>query len=372
MARKSKAKSEPDTEAKREPQSDNPNSQPDRQPDMQINLDGSLKALFGISAALIIRMINYVFEMNIPLTAEVKVESGELPVFSSSGKTISRRRADMILLIAGERFHIEFQMRGDKTMVIRMFKYGVEIALREINIGADNEEITLTFPKQFVILLEEDSSAPEKEITMKIRLWDGELKEYKVPILRYWEESIDSLEAKHLELLIPLQIFKLRKGLDSIAKSKKTEEEKEGLIKEKLREMITVFKEVTDKIQDMTEKTGLLTKSDAWRMLESLQYLAEFLYAKYKTFAKIEEEAIDVFKSKWGFEEIDKALIEGQTKGRMEGKMESRKETAYKMFRNGEDVVKIREYAELPDEDLADVLRGLPKDVQSKYNLVGA
>ena len=46
------------------------------------------------------------------------------------------------------------------------------------------------------------------------------------------------------------------------------------------------------------------------------------------------------------------------------------KETAHKMFLDGENIIKIRRYSDLPDNDLADVLRDLPTDIQCKYDLL--
>ena len=144
--------------------------------------------------------------------------------------------------------------------------------------------------------------------------------------------------------------------------------------------MITIFGEVMEKIHSLTEKPGRLTIYDARQMLDALQYLAEFLYSKYEKFNEIETEAVQVFKSKWGFEEIDRAWAErdkvlaerDKAFKALERERKSRKETAYKMFLDGEDVAKIKKYADLPEKDLADVLRGLPEDIQSKYNLVNA
>jgi len=70
--------------------------------------------------------------------------------------------------------------------------------------------------------------------------------------------------------------------------------------------------------------------------------------------------------SKWIF---SKWLREGELIGELKGELRNRKETAQEMFVDGENIFKIRKYSKLPDKDLADVLRGLPKDIQTKYNL---
>ena len=56
----------------------------------------------------------------------------------------------------------------------------------------------------------------------------------------------------------------------------------------------------------------------------------------------------------WSF---DKWLVEG------------RKKTAHNMFLKKEKIRKIREYSELPDEDLASVLREMPIEIQANYKM---
>ena len=56
-------------------------------------------------------------------------------------------------------------------------------------------------------------------------------------------------------------------------------------------------------------------------------------------------------------------------KWRNEGRVENRKETAREMLIDGENILKIRKYSKLSDEDLADVLISLPQEIQSQYNL---
>ncbi|MCL2814266.1 MAG: hypothetical protein FWD23_06675, partial [Oscillospiraceae bacterium] len=135
--------------------------------------------------------------------------------------------------------------------------------------------------------------------------------------------------------------------------------EKEKLIEEKLREIITIYTEVTEKIRDLTENKEQLTAYHAEQMLMALQHLSEYLYSNYKSYRKIESEAIRVTESKWM---ISKVLRQGELK--------SRKETAYEMFLDGKNIIEIRKYSKLQDEDLADVLANLPEDIQSKYSLL--
>jgi len=64
--------------------------------------------------------------------------------------------------------------------------------------------------------------------------------------------------------------------------------------------------------------------------------------------------------SKWI---VSKWLRQGEQIGRDE----RGKETAHEMFIDGKNIMEIRKYSKLQDDDLADVLRGLPTDIQRKY-----
>ena len=332
----------------------------DNEQSVPLNMDEIMKMLFQLSDKLTIRMINSLFGKNIPLDAVVIYENVEIHRFSQTKQAVEELRADMIININGERYHIEFETVNSKVMTVRMFEYGFTISIREIKSGITETEdgIQLDYPHQYVIFLEQNEAVPEHELTMKVRLWDGDVKEYKVPVMRYWTETVDSLEEKHLEPLLPLQVFKIRKALEAIARSNKPEAEKERLTEAKLREVIDIYTEVTEKIRSMLDEGEHLTVYNAKQMLEALQHLSEYLYSRYKGYTKIESEGIKVIKSKLGFDELI-----------MQGEIKKSKETAYKMFVDGESIVKIKRYSDLPDKDLADVLRGLPQEIQIKYNL---
>ena len=57
-------------------------------------------------------------------------------------------------------------------------------------------------------------------------------------------------------------------------------------------------------------------------------------------------------------------------KGEIKGELKRGKETAQEMFLDGENIAKIKKYSKLPDGDLADILRELPKDIQTRYSFI--
>ena len=350
-----------------------------------LNMDEILKMLFLLSDALTVRMINSLFKKTFPLDATVVLEKTEIHRFSHAGQRVEKIVADMVLSINGEKFHIEFQTMNDETMLPRMFEYGFVIAIAEAKSGLvrTHDGMKMNYPNQYVIFVERDDKIPANELTMQVTLWDGDVKEYKVPLLRYWEETADTLEAKQLEPLLPLQVFNIRKSLDAIARSDKSETEKEKLTEEKLREMIAIYTSVSEKIYDLTDAKALLTTQNAEQMLQALHHLSAYLYDRYKGYDEIESEAIRMSEAVWSFdrwrnegrvegrkEGRTEGRKEGRTEGRTEGTITTRKETAYEMFQEGEKIEKIRKYSKLPDNILAEVLSTLPQTIQQNYNLI--
>jgi len=332
------------------------------QKSIPLNMDEIMKILFNLSDELTIRMINSLFDKKIPLDAKVILENTEKLRFSHTKQQVEKIYADMIININGERFHIEFQTINSDIILPRMFEYGFIISIQEAKsvLVHTADGVKMNYPKQYVIFVEQDDMIPEHELTMQVTLWDGDVKEYRVPLMRYWQETADSLEAKSLEPLLPLQIFKIRRDLERISKSKKPEKKK--LTEEKLREVVGIYKTITEKVCDLTETKGILTIYHAEQMLNALQHLSAYLYDGYNNYSEIESEAISVSKSAWGFDEL-------RHEGRIEGELKNRKETAHVMFIDGEKIEKIRKYSKLSDEDLAGVLMTLPKTVQNNYNL---
>ena len=335
-----------------------------------LNMDEILKMMFKLSDRQTIGMINSLFGKDIPLDAKVTYEGNDLYRFNQEDSSVETLRTDMILNINGMRFHLEFQTISEKTMIIRMFEYGFELSIKEIwsNITNLKDGIKLTFPQQFVIFVEQDDAIPENELKMKVVLWNGEETEFRVPIMRYWEETVDSLEAKHLVPLIPLQVFKLRKSLMTITKSKKSKAEKERLTEEKLKEVIKIYTEVTEKIRDLVDNKEELTTYDAEQILKAVQHLSKYLYNNYKSYTKIEKEAVRMSETVWSFDKwrnegrkeglkegLKEGKIEGKKEGLKEGMKKSKIEIAKKFLKMGLTAEQVIQGTELSEEEVMEI-----------------
>ena len=175
-----------------------------------LNMDSIIKMMFKVSDRLTISLINSLFDRNIPLDAEVIYETNEIHRFNQKDSSVKVIRIDMLLTINGVRYHFEFETINNDTdtILIRMFEYGFVMSINEIKSKIANikDGIKLSFPRQYIIFVEQDDSIPESELTMKVILWDNTEKEYRVPIMRYWTETVDSLVEKRLVPLLPMQL----------------------------------------------------------------------------------------------------------------------------------------------------------------------
>jgi len=157
-----------------------------------------------------------------------------------------------------------------------------------------------------------------------------------------------------------MQVFKIRKSLEAITKLKKTKAEKAKLIEEKLREIIKIYKEVTEKIRNMVDNEEQLTTLNAEAILDALQHLTEYLYNKYESYTKIEKEAIQVAESVWSFDKwrkegIKEGEIIGIKKGKIEGRKESKLEIAQKFLKMGLTVEQVVQGTELSEEEVMEI-----------------
>jgi hypothetical protein len=62
--------------------------------------------------------------------------------------------------------------------------------------------------------------------------------EFKIKVLRYWTNGMDRLYKENLYLLYPIYIFKLRKAMERVYRSKKSASHKKVLLENLHKELI--------------------------------------------------------------------------------------------------------------------------------------
>ena len=213
------------------------------------------------------------------------------------------------------RYHIEFQTLNDTGMVIRMFKYGFEKAMETLDISSE-KEIRLEFPKQRVIFLEENQNIADS-LSMVLIMPDGQEIKYKVPVMKYWRYTPADLEKQKMYALLPLQVFKSRKKIDTIYESKRPEEEKAQLINQEFEKLKETVAEVLNILSNLYDKHEIFS-GDLKRILDVLTNINDYLYSKYGKYRDIDKEVTAMIKTVYD----PKVKEEGKEEGKKEGKIE--------------------------------------------------
>ena len=210
-------------------------------------LDGSklwdeiLKAIVSAMPSQLFPLFKEVYGREYPKDTSIIVLGSETSSFQeSSAESPGSTLMDIALLVAGtDYYHLECQMKNDKEMVIRMFAYDVRFAITHSKtVDEDIEEILLYFPRSVVIYPEKNDAVPD-HLQCRIIFQDNSEHIYKIPTVKIQAYSLKEIKEKHLTLLIPYAILRLRPRLEASRKLPMTQKE----LTEFVEEVILVLKE---------------------------------------------------------------------------------------------------------------------------------
>ena len=277
----------------------------------RVKLDEVLKSLFNVSKKVLIEMMNSLFHENYDIdSTEITFENNE---FVTDDYDIIR--GDLFLKISNDNkpyhYHIELQTKNDKTMVIRMFEYGFKKAkeLSRCEDSSDDETI-IYIPKQLVMFIEENRNFKD-ELKMKLVFPDGQIVNYKVPVLKCWEYDDKRFIEEKMYPLLPLQIFKLRYEMDSIKRRSNGD-------KNKLNEAILNAKELAQIVANESKflyDEKKIDGEDLHKILLAIGNLFEYLNDKYGDDKKLNEEVMNMTKTLYDPEVEKRGIEKGIEKG---------------------------------------------------------
>lgn len=320
--------------------------------DNSISLDEVMKSLFSVSKKPLIHLINGLFNEDYnPDNVEIKPINGEFPKENFDCENnmfnLSIIRGDFCIDIVDKsnnseyKYHVEFQTKNDTTMIIRMFEYGFNHAKQQSN--SEDEYDTIYFPRQHVIFVEENREIKDV-LKLKVVFPDGQIVKYTVPVTQYWKYNSQDLVDRGMYVLIPLQLFKLRKSLESIKGRKKTtDSEKTALLNEKAREAVQLAYEVSHLASSLL-KEDLIIGLDLDKILSAVENLIAYLNRNYLYNSEIESEVRTMTKSLYD------PVVEKQ--GIEKGVEKGKKEVAKKAIRKGMSNEDIKDLTDLSLEDI--------------------
>jgi len=251
-----------------------------------------------------------------------------------------------ILLIAIEKesrqdlFHIEVQMVNDREMSIRMLKYGYNIGLAHQEESDAERRRILKFPHQMVIFLDDDPGIPDT-VEVRIIFPDGQEVIYRVPTLKIRNYSMTDLVNRELYLLLPFEIFKVRKMFEAANRARTDRAEKKDLATD---ELLRTAEDLVQEIERLYNE-GKLDTPGKDAIISSLGEIYYHMSAKYSLAREINTKVDTMVTSI--MEKVRKeGLFEGEKKGRRKGlsegikkgKREAYKETAIRLLEQGFDI----------------------------------
>ena len=236
----------------------------------RVKLDEMLKNLFSASQKVLVQLLNGLFDMDYR-EGEVQISLGSTE-FVNDPEDLGMLRADMFFdatflktnKVAG--FHVEFQIKNDGTMIIRMLEYGLKKA-KEKRFKNQN---ALVIPRQKVIYFEKNSNISAKLETLLI-FPNGQEVMYQVDVMKYWEYSDADLIEKKLYPLLPLQLFNLRQELKAAAQRRDYPK-----IKALANQVREIAKKLAVEIKELFDESEF-PGEDFHKMLITINNLTEYL-----------------------------------------------------------------------------------------------
>lgn len=263
------------------------------------------KRSMTLSQTAIVYFMNGLFNKNFPIDSSITYLWNE-----SVNDNLKHIIADVMIIINNdEKFHIEAQINNDSTIALRVFEYGYQEALKYRKTSGN--EIVLKFPKPQIIFLEHNANTPD-EAELILDFWGEEIVHYKVPTTKLLALSIEELNEKHMIILMPLYLLKLRKEIN--------DGRKKGRVLEQAPKLKALMNDGILKSIDSNREAGNITRDDALVLVKLLNKLYNYLYGDIEEFRSERIDEMLAEKYKLDFEiEREEAAKEAREQGIMQG-----------------------------------------------------
>lgn len=173
--------------------------------------DDVFRTLLNDLPQYVIPLINEFFGTSYSMTDEVHLGNNELFIIEPDLASHKRITDSSIHINDNNhhRFHIECQSTEDDEMLIRMYDYDSQIALRSSSVLEDNM-LTVNFPDSGILYLRSSDRTPSIQ---KIKIVAGQQSiVHEVHIIKMSDYTLDDIFEKGLLILLPFYIFNLEKS----------------------------------------------------------------------------------------------------------------------------------------------------------------
>lgn len=238
----------------------------------QLNNEGSTatpyddvyRTMLNDCASLIIPVVNEVFQKQHGDDEKVVVLNNEFYITAQDGKQ-KERITDSNFIIGNTCYHFECQSTSDGTIIIRVFEYGSQIAIRDSSI--ENNMLTVRFPKTAILYLRQTKNTPDY-MNICIQVPEASCS-YQVPVMKVQQYSLEEIFEKKLFFLIPFHIFAYEKNFADY----ETDEVK-------LQELKLIYQQLVRRLDECVE-TGVITEYVKGIVVAMSKKVLEALTVKY-------------------------------------------------------------------------------------------
>ena len=168
---------------------------------------------------LVLRLINEMFpDINYDGDEKVKPLNDTYFVNHGDGNQ-DKKITDSAIEIIGHDgvrrlFHLECQSTSDGSMIIRMFEYDVQIAIKASS-DFSTDHLSVNLPESGILYLRSTANTSDF-MTVTVNVPDSKHVDYQVPILKLKDYSCDDILDKELYFLIPFYLFNFEAEFDKI------------------------------------------------------------------------------------------------------------------------------------------------------------
>ena len=269
-----------------------------------VRLDETVKLLFEVSKELLVKTLNSLFHENYDVDrVEIEKTATEYPT-----NDLSILRADIFIKITEHKpyhFHIEIETEPSHEIAVRVFEYDIMKAISNWRLdGKTTSEPEIFMPKSIVIHIEGGSRVPQEHHRVKLIMADGNIVNYTVPVMRYWEYDKSRLIQENLYTLLPLQVFMLRDELDRMTARGDEEARQAAILKARdiatniINEIINIY------------KGGKISFYDVDKIMLAVKELFTHLNKRYSVNEKLNTEVDIMVRTLYDENVVNQAKIE--------------------------------------------------------------
>lgn len=269
---------------------------------------------------LLIPVINEAFYKNYKEDAEIINLENEIFLRKQDGYE-EKRITDAVMKIednqekTGRSYHIECQSIKDTSMIVRMYEYDSQIALKDRE--WDGKNLKVKFPYSAIIYLRSDNTMG-KNMRMMLNTPEDEA-EYQIHLIKLKDYNLDRIFEKHLFILLPFWIFTYENQL-------KEYEENENQRKK----LTDDFRIIMERLQENCEN-GIIDEYTKCMIVDMSKKVVRNLLGN--KFPKVRKEVetmmggkvLDFEAKRIKDQAIKEGLEEGRAKGHAEGHAEAYK-----------------------------------------------